>query len=99
MKDTIILDLKGLESIYEIVGEWEIKINKQKVRVRAKKDMSGKFTFETDHIYFHKVKELKNNESAVYTFTTKEEALKAAVSYLQKAVMDDGVWIKNRNYY
>jgi hypothetical protein len=91
---------KHVSEVYEVVGEWEVWIGFQKVKIKIKRDINGKFVHETSH-YYHGSEQAGAYISSINGYETIELALQGAIKQLLMFYDPDdekAKWVENDSY-
>ncbi|MBN2980134.1 hypothetical protein [Cohnella algarum] len=93
-------EYKQVIDVYEIVGEWEVWIGYQRVKIKVKKDKRGGYVSSTSHFY-HGSTQAGPYISSRNDGSTIEEALRSAMSQLLSFYKTDDAkaeWVVNESY-
>lgn len=89
-----------ISSIYEVVGEWEVHVGKQTVKIKVLKDENEKYHYRTSHYY-------KGSEQVgpYVSSINPADSLKEALYLAKKQIVSfynpsdpNAKWIKDEDY-
>lgn len=89
-----------ISEVYEVVGEWEVYVGMQKVKIKVLKDENDKYYYRTSH-YYHGSEQADPYISSVNRSDSLTEALLHAKSQITSFYNPDDPnarWIENEDY-